>query len=63
MPEMLTESGVLAPGSLNGFINCKNFNRCKRLHSMLALEMLHFQVFISSYDYSENVKDILTTTD
>jgi hypothetical protein len=44
LPEMLTESGVLAPGSLNGFINCKNFKRCKRLHSMLALalEILHF---------------------
>lgn len=48
--EMLVEAEVLASGSLNGFIECKNFNRCKRLHPMLALalEILHFLQFRES---------------
>ena len=52
MAEMLVEANVLASGSLNGFINCKNFNRCKRLHPMLslALETLHFRQFCSTYE-------------
>lgn len=47
-PEILIESGVLAPGSLNGFINGRHYNRCKRLHPILAnaLHMLHFERFI-----------------
>lgn len=53
-PAMLTDSGVLAPGSLNGFIQCKNYNRCKRLHPMLALafETLLFRQFMKK---NENV--------
>ena len=38
-PAILTDSGVLAPGSLRGVIECLNYNRCKRLHSMLALAL------------------------
>ena len=46
-PKILTDSDVLAPGSLNDFLNGKHFNRCKRLHPMLALafEILNFQSF------------------
>lgn len=48
LPHILTESGVLAQGSLRGFLNGNNFNRNKRIHPMLAvaLEMLHFKSFM-----------------
>lgn len=54
-PAMLTDSGVLAPGSLNGFIECYSYNRCKRLHPMLALalEILLFRRFMVDYDNSD----------
>ena len=47
---MLTDSGVLAPGSLNGILQGKHFNRCRRLHPILALalEILHFQAFMET---------------
>jgi len=63
MPEMLIESGVLAPGSLNGFLDCKNFNRCKRLHPMLALafELLHFRQFCSTYAEIDKVMDVINS--
>jgi len=35
-PQILIDTGVLAPGSLNGFISGKHFNRCKRLRTILA---------------------------
>ena len=49
-PFILTESGVLAPGSLNGFIKGKQYNRCKRLHTLLvaALEILRIEEFLGS---------------
>ena len=34
-PEILTETDVLAPGSLKGFISGKNFNRCKPYTSII----------------------------
>ena len=60
-PEMLTDSGALAPGSSNGFLQGKHFNRCRRLHPILALalEILHFQAFMKTckqsndFSYSE----------
>lgn len=57
-PAMLTEADVLATGSLNGFLSGKHFNRCKRLHPILglALEILHFQAFIVSYDEEDELK-------
>lgn len=47
--DILMESGVLAHGSLNGFLDCKHYNRCKRIHPMLlaAFRSLHFQRFAS----------------
>ncbi|KAJ8031889.1 hypothetical protein HOLleu_25241 [Holothuria leucospilota] len=36
---LLTESGVLAEGSLMGFIRGKYYNRCVRIHDILALAM------------------------
>ena len=57
-PTMLIETDVLATGTLNGFLSGKHFNRCKRLHPILglALEILHFQVFIDSYDEKDELK-------
>ena len=57
-PTMLIETDVLATGSLNGFLSGKHFNWCKRLHPILglALEILHFQVFIDSYDEKDELK-------
>jgi len=57
-PVMLTDSGVLAPGSLSGFIECYNYNRCKRLHQMLALafEILLFRRFMLEYEYADLVQ-------
>ena len=62
-PEMLTDSGALAPGSLNGFLQGNHFNRCRRLHPILvlALKILHFQAFMETckqsndFSYSELV--------
>ena len=56
-PSMLTDSGVLAPGSLRGFIECLSYSRCKRLHPMLALalETLLFRRFMKDYMNSDLV--------
>jgi len=61
MADMLVEAEVLAPGSLNGIIECKNFNRCKRLHPMLALafETLHFHQFCSTYHDMDTVSALI----
>ena len=50
-PNILTESGVLAPGSLRGFLLGKHYNRCKRLHPLLAcaFQSLHFNAFLEMY--------------
>lgn len=47
-PNILTECEVLAPGSLRGFLLGKHYNRCKRLHPLLAaaIQSLHFSVFL-----------------
>ena len=36
---LLTESGILAEGSLMGVIRGKHYNRCVRIHDILALAM------------------------
>ncbi|KAG1693158.1 Complement component receptor 1-like protein [Nymphon striatum] len=61
MVEMLVEANVLASGSLNGFLECKNFNRCKRLHPMLALALktLHFHQFCTTYDGMNTVTALI----
>lgn len=49
-PFILTETGILASGSLRGFITGKHYNRCKRIHPLFsaALETLHFKKFYST---------------
>ena len=58
-PAMLMDSEVLAPGSLSSFLECKNYNRCKRLHPMLALafEILLFRQFMLKYEKADDVID------
>jgi hypothetical protein len=57
LPHILTESGVLAQGSVQGFLNGTNFNRNKRIHPMLALALstLHFQAFMKKEDVMDEV--------
>ena len=47
-PELLCATGVLATGSAAGFLAGRHFNRCRRLHPMLATAMglLHFKRFL-----------------
>ncbi len=47
--EILVETEVLASGSLNGFFAGNHYNRCKRLHSLLAnaMHILHFKSFLA----------------
>jgi hypothetical protein len=37
MPYILVESGFLESGSLSGFLEGKNYNRCKRIHELTAI--------------------------
>ena len=55
---ILTEADVLAEGSMLGFIKGKFYNRCSRIHELLAnvLEMKMYQLFIievPSDEYAE----------
>ena len=55
-PGMLTDSGALAPGSINGFLQGNHFNRCRRLHLILALalKILYFQAFMKTMKQSND---------
>lgn len=58
-PEMLTETEVLASGSLKGFLIGKYFNICKRVYSILALalEIFHFLAFFDTYHQEKGLKN------
>ncbi|CAH2102424.1 unnamed protein product [Euphydryas editha] len=45
---IMVENELLASGSVASFIDGKHFNRCKRLHPIMALglQILHFQSFL-----------------
>lgn len=55
---MLTESGVLASGSRRGVLQGTYFNRCKRMHPLLALclEILYFRAFFDLYANKEDAE-------
>ena len=59
---ILTEAGVLAEGSLSGFLKGKHYNRCTRIHQLAAtvLEMLLFDRFLdnSEEDFQSIIQDI-----
>ena len=52
MPYILVESGLLASGSLSGFLEGKNYNRCRRIHELtaIALQTWHFEAFLDRLD-------------
>ncbi|GFS64120.1 uncharacterized protein TNCV_3944911 [Trichonephila clavipes] len=51
---MMIESNIIASGSVNGLVEGKHFNRCKRLHPLMALglKMLHFDHFLDNIEYN-----------
>ena len=55
-PTILIECGVIANGSLNGFLSGKHYNRCKRIHPLFAvvIEILNFKSFLKRYDDDGN---------
>ena len=59
---VLTETEVIAPGSLNGLVSGKHFNRCKRIHPLLALgfEVLHFQAFLQTFGIEEGMQTLMS---
>lgn len=60
MPYILVESGLLASGSLSGFLEGKNYNRCRRIHELtaIALQTLHFEAFLDSLKGEITKEDI-----
>ena len=58
-PSILIACDILASGSIKGFITGKHYNRCKRIHPLLAsaMELLHFKFFLSRV--GTNNSDIL----
>lgn len=48
LTNIMVDTKMLANGSVNSFIAGKHFNRCKRLHPImaLALQILHFEKFV-----------------
>lgn len=51
----MVDSGLLAEGSVRGFLAGTHFNRCKKLHPVVALSLktLHFQAFLKVYEQGE----------
>jgi hypothetical protein len=60
---LLTESGILAEGSLMGFIRGKYYNSCVRIHDILALVMERkmYDSFLSTLDQErkDSLADLL----
>ena len=55
-PYVFSESGCLAEGSLNMFHIGKMYNRCRRLHALLATSLhgLHLRKFIEDFSIKED---------
>ncbi|CAH2015292.1 unnamed protein product [Acanthoscelides obtectus] len=56
LSHMMIESKIIASGSVNGIIEGKHFNRCKRLHPLMALglQILHFDQFLKTERVEHN---------
>ncbi|GFW85081.1 uncharacterized protein TNCV_3248211 [Trichonephila clavipes] len=50
----MIESNIIASGSVNGLVEGKHFNRCKRLHPLMALglKILYFDHFLDNIEYN-----------
>lgn len=48
--QIMVDAGLLASGSVSSFLTGKHFNRCKRLHPLIAvtIEILHFEFFLQN---------------
>ena len=55
-PYALSESKIVAPGSINKFLKGKMYNRCKRGHNLLwaAVHGLHLERFIEDLNVKED---------
>ena len=62
---ILTEAGVLAEGSVNGFVGGKFYNRCTRIHQILAtvLEKSLYQRFLEDELTEIEAEELSTTLD
>ena len=58
---LLTASGVLASGSLNGFIKGKFYNRCTRIHQIVAAVME--RAIFSNFKESLNEENLMLLQD
>ena len=60
-PTLLTECGVIATGSLSGLLSGKHYNRCKRIHPLLAvaIELMHFRSFLRTHDNSNSAMTLI----
>lgn len=60
---VMVDTELLANGSVNGFITGKHFNRCKRLHPLiaLALQILHSEAYLEdkNIQMSDTLRDYL----
>lgn len=52
LTQIMVNAGLLASGSVSSFLTGKHFNRCKKLHPLIAvtLEILHFEFFLENED-------------
>ncbi|KAK9876443.1 hypothetical protein WA026_012756 [Henosepilachna vigintioctopunctata] len=62
--KILVQAKVLAGGSMNSFLDIKNFNRCQRLHPLTAaaLQILHFEQYLSTTNVTLEAMDELLQT-
>ena len=60
-PHFLAELEILKPGSLNGFIKGKSYNRCKRIHEYLslAMESLHLESFLERSECPKDMTNVI----
>ncbi|KAG5886422.1 hypothetical protein JTB14_009319 [Gonioctena quinquepunctata] len=62
---VMTERNLIANGSVADFIGGKNYNRCRRLHSLMTseLQQLHFESFLETKHSTvqKSVLEYLTT--
>lgn len=57
---IITNVGMLGNGSVVGFLTGKHYNRCKRIHPIVAaaVEILHFKFYLNERNVSVD-EDIL----
>lgn len=63
LTEVAVDCELLASGSINGILSGKHFNRCKKVHTIMALglQILHFEAFMEGFteEWPDNYREIL----